>query len=276
MNQQAAYDVRPSPIAGRWYPGNPATLTETVERYMAAPAEKEIMLGKPLRGLLAPHAGIVYSGPVAGQAFRYTRGLDVDIVAIIGPSHYPYEAGLLSTAHSHFETPLGQVLVAHELVNAVDKQVGLLRVRKDPEHAIEIELPFLQQTIEAFELLPLAMLDQRWETAQKLGLALAEVLTGRKALLVASSDLSHFYPQRQANVLDKVVMDAVAAYNPQEVVQADTEGRGFSCGHGAIATVMVAAQALGASEAQVAGYATSGDTSGDMSKVVGYGAALFT
>jgi AmmeMemoRadiSam system protein B len=119
------------------------------------------------------------------------------------------------------------------------------------------------------------MLDQSWAMADRLGKLLAELLVDRQVLLVASSDLSHFYTHNRAGQLDQVVLDAVAAYNPAEIIRADEEGRGFACGRAAIAAVMVAAQHLGASKATVVGYATSGEINHDMTRVVGYGAALF-
>ncbi|MCB9437508.1 MAG: AmmeMemoRadiSam system protein B [Anaerolineales bacterium] len=264
-------NVRPSPLAGRWYPADASRLTQIIDDYLGEPQPTP----DHLYGLLAPHAGLVYSGPVAGRAFRYTIGLKVDTVVIVAPSHHVFPADLLSTAHTHFETPLGQVTIAHDLLHTMMQRIELLQVTKDPEHAVEIELPFLQRTLGAFELLPLVMLDQSWATARLLGETLAEILTGRQALLVASSDLSHFYPQQQANIFDQVILDAVAAYDPAGVIQAEHEARGFACGRGAIAAVMVAAQRLGASQASVVSYATSGDATGDMTRVVGYGAALF-
>lgn len=265
-------NIRPSPLAGRWYPADAARLMQLVEQFLG---ESQTAQGR-LYGVLAPHAGLIYSGAVAGRAFRYTVGLAVDTVVIVAPSHHTYPADLLSTTHTHFETPLGQVPIATDLLDKLAQQVPILRVSKDPEHAVEIELPFLQRTLGAFELLPLVMLDQTWEASRGLGKALAEIVQGRRVLLVASSDLSHFYPQHQANSLDHVVLDAVAAYNPQAIIQAEDEGRGFACGRGAIAAVMVAARKLGATQATVVGYATSGDITGDMTRVVGYGAALFS
>ncbi len=267
----AAMNVRTSPLAGRWYPGDADALMNMVDRYLEQPLVPE----KPLYGILVPHAGLMYSGSVAGKAFRYTYELDVETVVIVAPSHHRYPAALLSTGHTHFETPLGRVQVAVDLLEALEAQVKLLRVTDDPEHAIEIELPFLQCTLGAFNILPLAMIDQSWQTAQRLGEVLAEIVAGRRVLWVASSDLSHFYTQSQAKQLDQVVLDAVAAYDPEGVIQADEDGRGFACGRAAIATVMVAARKLGATTAQIVGYATSGDVLGDMSRVVGYGAALF-
>jgi hypothetical protein len=192
-------------------------------------------------------------------------------VVVIGPSHYPYEGGLLTSDHHAFQTPLGAVPVAQDWIEALTQHVALTPVRNDPEHAIEIELPFLQAMLGDFRLLPLAMLDQSPSAAQALALALRQVLDGLKILYIASSDLSHFYSQSQAQQLDDQVLAALRANDPQAILAAQADGRGIACGRGAIATVLWACQPC---RAEVVAYATSGDVTGDFSRVVGYGSAV--
>jgi AmmeMemoRadiSam system protein B len=266
-------DVRPSPIAGRWYPADPLRLARSIDDYLERASVPPV--NGQLIGVLAPHAGHRYSGPVAGYAFKAVRGLSVDVVALVGPSHYPYDAPIVATAHDAYETPLGLVPVDRAALAALQRTLPLRLVRTDPEHSLEIELPFLQRVLAEFRLIPLALVDQSYALAQQVGQALAELLAGQKALLVASSDLSHFYPQNIARRLDQTVLDAVARFDPAEVIAAEEKGTGFACGRGAIAAVMIAARQLGADSAQIVGYATSGDVTGDTSQVVGYGAALF-
>lgn len=265
-------DIRPSPIAGKWYPGNAVALQQALDTYLEpTPTDQP----KNLLGLLAPHAGMRYSGPVAGKSFRYLRDQRFDTVVVISPSHYPYPAAVITTAHEAYQTPLGTIPVANDVLEALTRKVDLLPVRTDPEHAIEIELPFLQYLLGDFRLVPLAMMDQDYETVQKLAAGLGEILKDKQALFVASSDLSHFYDQATANKLDHVVLDAVAAYDAAEVIRVEDQRRGFACGRGAIATVMLVTKALGASAARIEHYATSGDVTHDFSSVVGYGAAVF-
>ncbi len=266
-------DIRPSPIAGRWYPGDPARLAETVDGYLAA-AEVPAIPGQII-GLLAPHAGHRYSGPVAGHAFKLVQGMDIDTVALVGPSHHRYQADILTTGHTAYQTPLGDVPVDHAALEMLRKTVPVEPVRWDAEHSLEIELPFLQRVLREFQLIPLALIDQSLGAAETLGHALANILAGRKALLVASSDLSHFYPQSVANTLDRAMLDAVEAYDPVRVLHLEAQGKGFACGRGAIATVMIAARDLGADTAWVIDYATSGDINHDYDQVVGYAAAVF-
>jgi AmmeMemoRadiSam system protein B len=277
----AALDLRPSPIAGQWYPGDPKRLAREVDGYVAA-ARLPPFSGQVV-AVMAPHAGHRYSGPVAGYAFAALRGLSPELVAVISPMHHPYQQPLLTTAHEAYATPLGVIPVDGATLVALDERLqeqlgfGLTRVANDPEHSLEIELPFLQRVLSSpFQLLPVMVRDQSARTAQALGEALTEVLVGRPSLLVASSDLSHFYPQNLANSLDDAMLRQVAAFDPQGVIHIEEAGKGFACGRAAVAAVLWAARGLGANRVQILRHATSGDVTGDYSQVVGYGAAVIT
>jgi AmmeMemoRadiSam system protein B len=280
-------DIRPSPIAGQWYTGDPRRLSVQVDRYMDEAQLPE--LGGEVVAVMAPHAGHIYSGPVAGYAFAALRGLAPDVVVVASPMHYPYYEPLLTSAHAAYGTPLGVIPIHREAMKALDERlheelgVGLSPVAHDQEHSLEIELPFLQRALaKPFSLLPIMVRDQSARLAQGLGEALAWVLgsspalAGQSAILVASTDLSHFYPQEVAAVLDGEMLRQVGAFDPAGVIRVEEQGKGFACGRGALAAVLWAAQGLGADHAQVLRYATSGDVTGDYERVVGYGAAVFT
>jgi MEMO1 family protein len=272
-------DIRPSPIAGQWYPGDPKRLSMSVDRYI-----HDAMLPKldgEVIAIITPHAGHIYSGPVAGYAFAALQGYKPDLVTVVSPMHYPYNEPLLTTAHEAYETPLGIIPVDMEAVLALDELLekelgyGLTHVRRDQEHSLEIELPFLQRAIESpFKLLPVMVRDQSHRVTQTLGQSLAKTLNARNAMLVASTDLSHFYPQRVANQLDSEMLRCIELFDPDEVIRAEEEGRGFACGRGALAAVLWAAKDLGADTVKILHHATSGDVTGDTSQVVGYGAAV--
>jgi AmmeMemoRadiSam system protein B len=232
---------------------------------------------------MAPHAGHRYSGSVAGYAFAALRGLRPDVVAVISPMHYPSPYPLLTAAYSAYATPLGQVEVDIDGLQALDRQLndslgfGLRAIRDDPEHSLEIELPFLQRVLPGgFLLLPVMVHDSSIKIAQSLGQTLAEILKDRSGLLVASTDLSHFYPQRLAEVLDAEMLRQVEAFDPSGVLNVEEEGKGFACGRGALASVFWAAKNLGANRVQILHHATSGDVTGDFNQVVGYAAAVIT
>jgi AmmeMemoRadiSam system protein B len=239
--------------------------------------------------VMAPHAGHLYSGPVAGYAFAALRGLNPDLVVVVSPMHYPYDEPLLTTAHAAYATPLGTIPVERQALLTLDGYLrqslgyGLAAVAHDPEHSLEIELPFLQRALAGpFSLLPIMVREQDERTAKALGQALARLilespeLAGKNALLVASTDLSHFYPQTVAVQLDGAMLRQVEAFDPGGVIRVEEEGKGFACGRGALAAVLWAAKGLGADRAQVLRHATSGDVTGDYDRVVGYGAAVFT
>ena len=274
-------DIRPSPIAGQWYPADPRRLASSVDEYLRA-AELPEIEGQ-IVGIMAPHAGHRYSGPVAGYAFATLRGLEPEVVAVVSPMHYAYFEPLLTTAHQAYATPLGQILVESAAIEVVDKYLethlglSLARVSNDPEHSLEIELPFLQQVLsKPFSLLPVMVRDHDPRVVRMLGSAMAHSLRDRNALLVASTDLSHFYSQPVANQLDAEVLKRVEAFDPLGVLQVEKEGKGFACGRAALAAVLWAAQELGANDVQVLYHATSGDITGDYDQVVGYGAAVIT
>jgi AmmeMemoRadiSam system protein B len=281
LNMHTNLDVRPSPIAGQWYPGDAHHLSTSVDGYIQA-AKLPTIEGQIIAAMV-PHAGHIYSGPVAGYAFAALRGLTPDLVVVISPSHYPYPQPLLTTAHQAYTTPLGPIRVDEEAVQALDAALqaelgfGLSAVRRDPEHSLEIELPFVQRAFSnEYRLLPVMVRDQSLRTVSGLGKALAAVLQARNAILIASTDLSHFKTQQLAAQLDGELLRRVEAFDPQAVLSAEEEGVGFACGRGAVAAVLWAAKGLGADKVKILHYATSGDVTGDTSEVVGYGAAVIT
>jgi AmmeMemoRadiSam system protein B len=272
-------DVRPSPIAGTWYPGTQQTLAASIDHLLET--VKEVPFSGHVLGLIVPHAGHRYSGLVAAHAFKCLAHQTPQVVAIVSPLHYPHPGLVLTTAHAAYATPLGEVPVDQELLNRLaaalqDKaSLHVDRVRNDQEHSLEIELPFLQRALhQPFRLLPIMLRDQTYPTAAAVGKALAEVLSDAAALLIASTDLSHFYPDAVARKYDAEMLSRIEDFDPAGVIAAEEEMRGFACGKGAVAAVLRAAKLLGADQVRVLQYANSGDVTGDYSSVVGYGAAV--
>jgi hypothetical protein len=269
---------RPSPIAGTWYESRPTRLAEQVDDYLGR-AQLPDLPGEVV-AVIAPHAGHRYSGPVAGYAFAAVRGRKYELAAVITPMHHFYTQPLLTTAHSAYVTPLGEIPVDQETVRELDdllqeNGLGLTPVVNDPEHSLEIELPFLQRALNGpFKLLPVMVRSQEPAVSQALGQVLARLLKGRNALLVASTDLSHFYPQEIAASLDAEMLRRIESFDPHSIFEAEQGGKGFACGHAAVAAVLWAAKELGGNAVKVLNYATSGDVTGDYTQVVGYGAAV--
>ena len=274
-----AVDVRPSPIAGRWYPREPGRLARSIDAYLEAAPPAE--LHGTVVALLAPHAGHMYSGAVAGHAFAAVRGSSPRLVAVVGPIHDAHRAALLSSGHQAYGTPLGSVPVDQIALRQLDARIKaetgrpLTLIRGEDEHSVEIGLPFLQRALRGeFRLLPVMVRRCGREVARGLGRALAAVLHGQPSLLVASSDLSHYCPQDVADRLDAELLKRVEALDPEGVLRAEAEGTGAACGAEALAAVLWAARDLGADRARILRHGTSGDVTGEHREVVGYGAAV--
>lgn len=270
----SSLDLRPSPIAGTWYPKDPEILANSIDAYL-----KEVQLltleGQVL-GVIAPHAGHRYSGAVAAHAFATLRGLTPDLVVVISPFHNFDPHPLLTTKHQAYATPLGNIEVDQHTLNELQShlQIPITPIANDKEHSLEIELPFLQRVLKNdFKLLPIMVRAQEETVAKQLGEALAKTIQNRNAILVASTDLSHFYDQQTAQKLDQEMLNRFTTLNPTTIFEAEQTGKGFACGHAAVATVQWVAKELGANNVQILKYATSGDFTGDFQSVVGYGAA---
>ena len=270
-------DLRPSPIAGTWYEEIPDTLAARVDEYLAAAKLPELK-GKII-GVIAPHAGHKYSGPVAAHAFATLRGLSPTLVVILAPFHSFAPYPLITTSHQAYATPLGNIEVDKHVMEELQKNldIPIAPIPNDKEHSLEIELPFLQRALKnEFKLLPIMIRAQEESVTKKLGAALARTLKKKNAVIVASTDLSHFYDQQTAHIFDHEMLQRFESFNPHSIFEAEQTGKGYACGHAAVAAALWASQKLGADKVQILNYATSGDVTKDYSSVVGYGAAVIT
>jgi len=270
--------IRRAAVAGTWYPGSAPALAAAVDRHLAAAARDGAVGCADLVGLVAPHAGLMYSGPVAAYAYRLLRQRAFDVAVLVGPSHFVGFDGVSIHPSGGFETPLGVALIDEECAAALMRATPI--VREHPaaharEHSLEMQLPFLQRLAPDAKIVPLVMGFQTAETARALGDALAAAIARKKALLVASTDLSHYHDAATASRLDAVVIDHVSRFDV-DGLQATLDARPeHACGGGPLVAVMRAARQVGARDAVVLQYADSGDVSGDKTAVVGYLAAAF-
>jgi AmmeMemoRadiSam system protein B len=268
-----ASNVRKAAVAGSWYPGSASALAKAVDGYLAR-ATRDV--GGNLVALIAPHAGLMYSGPVAAHAYRLLRDRRFDLAVLVGPSHFVGFDGVAVYGAGGFETPFGIAPIDEACANALLAASPILREHAAPharEHSLEMQLPFLQHLAPAAKIVPLVMGYQTASTARALGDALASALGGRRALLIASTDLSHYHDAAAAAVLDAVVIDHVRRFDADGLQHSLDVQPDHACGGGPTVAVMRAAKALGARDAVVLQYADSGDVSGDKSAVVGYLAA---
>ena len=265
--------VRRAAVAGTWYPGSSGALAAALDRHLARTSRD---VAGELVALIAPHAGLMYSGPVAAHAYRLLRGRRFDVAVLVGPSHFVGFDGVAVVPSGGFETPFG--VAAIDEPTAAELTAASPLVREHPaaharEHSLEMQLPFLQHLAPGTPIVPLVMGYQTRDTARALGDALASVLRSRHAVAIASTDLSHYQDAGTAAALDRVVIDCVSRFDADGLQQALDEEPNHACGGGPTVAVMRAAKQLGAGDAVVLDYADSGDVSGDKSAVVGYLAA---
>ncbi len=258
---------RRAAVAGTWYPADAGALAAAVEAHLADTGD----VPGDLVALIAPHAGLMYSGPVAGHAYALLRDRRFDVAVIVGPSHFVGFSGVAVVASGGFETPFGVAAIDEDCARALMRAAPM--VREHPaahgrEHSVEMQLPFIKHLLPDTRIVPLVMGYQDAETARALGDALGDVLYSRDALVVASSDLSHYQPATVAAALDRVVTDCVAAFDADALQHALDARPEHACGGGPMVATL-----LGARDAVVLDYADSGDVSGDKSAVVGYMAA---
>jgi len=268
-------EIRRPAVAGSFYPADPPTLSRQVREFLNR-APKEEIPGE-IVALISPHAGYLYSGQVAAQAFKLIEGRNFEAVVVVAPSHRVYFQGASVYDRGGFETPLGTVPVDQELCKKIMAESEILRFLPQghsQEHSLEVQLPFLQEALGKFSLVPIVIGDQSFATCQKVGQAIGRSVKGKSVLLVASTDLSHFHPYDRAVKIDQVFLDDIRAFDPRKLSQDLEGGKGEACGGGPVIAVMIASKELGANESKVLGYRNSGDVTGDRSGVVGYTAAV--
>ena len=272
--------TRPAAVAGTWYPGTAAALTREVERYLQDAPE---WTSGPIRAVIAPHAGLIFSGPVGAHAYKAASGCRFDTVVLAGPSHYVAFDGVSIYPRGAFATPLGDAEIDSGLSEALMASPAIrpMPSAHQREHSLEMQLPFVRHLFPDARIVPLVMGFQTRETITALAAALAQACTNDRVLIVASTDLSHFFDARTAQELDGRVSRHVAAFDADGLLETfehypeHERGRFVACGGGPAIAVMMAARSLGATDARVLKYGHSGEISGDFDGVVGYLAAAF-
>ncbi len=266
--------IRESVLAGTWYPGDPGELSEQVTYFLKAVPPKTHP-GK-LISLIVPHAGYRYSGQIAAHAYKLLETQKFKTVVIIAPSHRARFSGVSVYDIGGYRTPFGTIPLDLELIHTIkSKDSGIRYIRKAhrSELSLEIQLPFIQMLLPEAKLVPLVMGDQQLQTSVSLAQTLYESIRGKSALIVASTDLSHFHSYEEAKKLDGRVMDRVAIMDAEGLHADLTFGLGEACGGGPMIAALLAAKQLGADQSEVLFAANSGDVTGDRSRVVGYMAA---
>ena len=269
---------RAAAVAGTWDPSHPPALRRALDSNLdaAEAAAPSTPADVQVRALVAPHAGLMYSGPVAAHAYRLVAGATPAAVVLVGPSHHVAFEGVAIWPEGAFETPLGDVPIAAPLAQRVMTACPLVHDRPAAhllEHSLEMQLPFLAALLPGVPIVPLVMGRQSASTMRGLAAGLSDACSGRDVLLVASSDLSHFEPREVAAAMDGAVAACVDAFDDAGLEHLLAREPHHACGGGPMVAVLAAARALGADAARVLHYGDSGDVSGDTNSVVGYLAA---
>ena len=280
-------EVRMPVVAGQFYPDDAEQLSAMIDTFLAQ-VEKVGAEGQEPIAVIVPHAGYIFSGQVAAYAFKQIEGVDYQAIVVVGTNHSAPGFNRVSVyAEGAFETPLGLAPIDTELAKALiaaDERIVFDRGAHQDEHSIEVELPFLQKLYPGHAIVPVIVGEPSPENCQALSEALAKVLSGQKALIVASSDLSHYPSYDDARRVDMATLAAIETMDPQRLTETISEYMSeripnlgtLCCGEGPIRVAMMAAKKLGANQATVLRYANSGDTPfGDWDQVVGYGAVMF-
>ena len=278
--------IRRPTQAGAFYEGDVDTLKTQIENCFLqefGPKKRpKVNRNGPreIIGLVCPHAGYMFSGSVAANAY-YELASDgaPDTVVILGPNHTGYGSALAVVNEGFWRTPLGDVEIDGETANRIVQETRIVDVDELAhrfEHSIEVQLPFLQYLYGSeFKFVPICFQMQDLSSAVEVGKALVEVLANKNAVVIASSDMTHYEPQGNAAAKDMAALKAVEAMDEKRFYSIIEKQNVTACGYGPIAALITAAKGLGAKEAKLLCYKTSGDTTGDYSNVVGYAAVSF-
>ncbi len=269
------WNVREAVVAGMFYPADKkALMRQVVELFERAKPKK---IRGNIKALISPHAGYIYSGLTAAYAYKLLENKKFDSVVIISPSHREYFEGVSIFPGSYYRTPLGDVPMDLELCKLIVDNEPAIKLSQQghiEEHALEVQLPFLQIILENFKLVPIVIGHQIKDYSYKIGEVLGKVLKNRNALVVASTDLSHYHPYEIANQLDKIAIDAIANFDYEKLLNELEEQHTEACGGGPAAAAMIAAKNLGANKVEILHSCNSGDVTGDKDAVVGYMSAV--
>ncbi|MCD6317489.1 AmmeMemoRadiSam system protein B [Candidatus Aerophobetes bacterium] len=274
--------IREPAVAGTFYSGDRESLKGQIEECFLhslgpgkIPNPSSKREGKIL-GLISPHAGYVYSGPVAAWGFYEVIQDEIpDTVVILGPNHRGFGAPIALTSEEEWKTPLGKVSIDTSLANDLLKIASSV-VQEDNqahrrEHSLEVQIPFLQYAYgKAFKILPICMSDQSGESSRELGEALAKIVKERNILIIASTDLTHYQPQRTVEREDKTIIEAILSLDYRNLGKLTSKYYFSMCGPGPVMSMLVATSLMGAKKVRLLKHATSGDITGDYSAVVGY------
>lgn len=275
--------VRTPAVAGMFYPSEKNKLTKLIEDcflHKFGPGKKPPKkLENKIFGVICPHAGFVYSGPIACNSLYSISSESPELFIIIGPNHWGIGRSVATMKDCEWQTPLGNVQVDSESAEEISKLSKTIEpdyFSHTREHSIEVQIPILQNIFSNFKILPISLINQSKEVAKDVGLAIAKIARKKNVMIIGSSDFTHYEPNEFAHEQDMALIEPILEMDVDKFYDVLQKRKVSACGYGAIASTIIACKDLGAIKGELLKYATSGDVTGDMSSVVGYGSIVFT
>lgn len=270
--------IRRPAVAGSFYPSDPEKLKRAISSYLSEAEKDRVELKGRIYGIVSPHAGYIYSGPVAAYGFSHLKNSDMEGFVIIAPSHRGRFNGASVIPEGLFSTPLGDVSIDEEIGKSLvqSEYFGYIREIDEPEHSHEVQIPFLQSVKSPVKIVPVVIGTVDLNICRKVGEKIADVLIShnRRYGVIISTDLSHYYPYKKAVQMDGDFIASLKLFDEKKLEDTVKSGKGEACGEGAILAGIAACKRLGATRLEVVKYANSGDTAGSKDEVVGYVSAV--
>jgi len=275
--------IRTPAVAGMFYSGEKKELKKSINDCFLhkfgpgkiPPSNNK----KKIFGVICPHAGYAYSGPIACHSFYEISSNIPELVIIVGPNHWGVGSSVATMKDSKWQTPLGEVEVDSEIAEEISNMTKIIEIDNfshSREHSLEVQIPILQEISKNFRILPIVLINQSKEVAYQIGLSIAKIVKKKKAMIIGSSDFTHYEPNKFAHEQDAALIEPILKLDVDKFYDVLNKKDVSACGYGAIASTMIACKELGATKGELLKYATSGDITGDTSSVVGYGSIIFT
>ena len=274
--------IRKPVVAGQFYPETKDELQNMIDfcfSHEFGPGTYSMNPDEKIFGIICPHAGYVYSGPIASHSYNSISSQNPEIAIIIGPNHFGIGVDAAIMVDAEWETPLGTVSVDSNSARDIVKNSEIIKIDNyshSQDHSLEVQIPFLQSIFDKnFQILPIILRAQDLSTAKDVGNSVFEVAKKKKSIVIGSSDFTHYEENSFAYLQDHALIDPVLKMDVEKFYDVLQEKQVTACGFGAIASTMIACKNLGATRGELLRYATSGDISGNNDSVVGYGAIKF-
>lgn len=266
--------IRAPAVAGHFYPSDPRELAAEIDLLVPANTSKV-----PALGCIVPHAGYMYSGQVAGEVYASVQ--IPSRCVLIGPRHFPGGQSIAILTEGAWRTPLGEASIDSSLAGKLARATPLLRadsIAHEREHSLEVQIPFLQRLVPDFQFVPIVLASERYESLEKLGQAIAAVISmvRERVMLIASTDMNHYESDVITRTKDQKAIDKILALDPHGLYDVVRNEDISMCGYAATVASLLALIQIGAKEAKLVRYMTSGDITGDRAEVVGYAGVTFS